>query len=232
MYVSDDVGADSIHHPPKHARPNQTTSTAVRAAARRIPPGSARLRRRFPSIAKPSPLTAEFFARDALLVARDLVGAVMLHGGVGGVIVETEAYKGDAASHFVTRRHKAAMMGTTHGRIYVYSIYGMHHCVNVTADRSGPGAVLLRAIEPTHGVREMLRRRGVADVRQAASGPAKLFVALGLDPSMTGRDACETFSFLPRARYVEVAAGPRIGVSRATRLPWRFWARGNEFVSR
>src|SRR5262245_30925775 len=165
MYVSVDVGAEATHHPPKHERPNRTTRTTVSPAARRIPPTSGRPRRRFPSIAKPRPLTAEFFARDTLLVARDLVGATMLHAGVGGVIVETEAYKGDAASHWVTRRHKAgALLGTTHGRIYVYSIYGMHHCVNVTSDASGPGAVLLRAIEPTHGVPEMLRRRGVTDV--------------------------------------------------------------------
>jgi DNA-3-methyladenine glycosylase len=180
----------------------------------------------------PRPLTADFFARDTLAVARDLVGAVMLHGGVGGVIVETEAYKGDAASHFVTRRHKAAMMGTTYGRLYVYSIYGMHHCVNVTSDRAGPGAVLLRAIEPTHGVDEMLRRRGVTDLRAAASGPAKLFVALGLDPSMTGRAACEVLTFLPRTRRIDVATGPRVGISRAADLPWRFTARGNPFVSR
>ena len=180
----------------------------------------------------PRPLTAAFFARDTLAVARDLVGAVMLHGGVGGVIVETEAYKGDAASHFVIRRHKAAMMGTTYGRLYVYSIYGMHHCVNVTSDRSGPGAVLLRAIEPTHGVDEMLRRRGVTDLRDAASGPGKLFVALGLDPSMTGRAACEVLTFLPRKGRVAVDTGPRVGITRATDLPWRFTARGSPFVSR
>jgi DNA-3-methyladenine glycosylase len=180
----------------------------------------------------PRPLAAEFFARDTLEVARDLVGAVMLHRGVGGVIVETEAYKGDPASHFVTRRHKASIMGTTFGRVYCYSIYGMHHCVNVTSDRDGPGAVLLRAIEPTHGVDKMRRRRGVDDVGALASGPAKLFVALGLDPSMTGREATDVFTFLPRAAEVEVASGPRIGIAKAVELPWRFWAKGSRFVSR
>lgn len=225
MYASLLVGADAIHHPGRHARPNQATSTTVSPAASRIPPRTGRSRLRFPAISKLRPLTAEFFARDTLEVARDLIGAVMLHGGVGGVIVETEAYKGDAASHFVTRPRTAAMMGTTFGRIYVYSIYGVHRCANVTTDRSGPGAVLLRAIEPTHGVAEMMRRRGVTDVRDVASGPAKLFVAMGLDASMLGRDACETFTFLPRTRAVEVATGPRIGISRAKSLPWRFRAR-------
>jgi DNA-3-methyladenine glycosylase len=180
----------------------------------------------------PGPLTAEFFARDTLAVARDLIGATMLHGGAGGVIVETEAYKDDPASHFVTRRHKAALMGSTHGRVYVYSIYGMHHCVNVTTDARGPGAVLLRAVEPTHGVEEMMRRRGASDVRAVASGPAKLFVALGLDPSMTGREATDVFTFLPRTKKVEVLSGPRIGIAKAVELPWRFWAKGSRFVSR
>jgi DNA-3-methyladenine glycosylase len=183
-------------------------------------------------VSKSSPLTTEFFARDTLDVARDLIGVVMLHGGSGGVIVETEAYKGDAASHFVTRRHKAAMMGTTHGAVYVYRIYGIHHCANVTTDRSGPGAVLLRAIHPTHGIDEMMRRRGVAGLREVASGPAKLFVAMGLEPSMTGRAACELFTFLPRRGPVEIATGPRVGISRDAHLPWRFWARDSEFVSR
>ena len=178
------------------------------------------------------PLTAEFFARETLAVARDLVGATILHAGRGGVIVEIEAYKGDAASHFVTRRHKAALMGTTYGRVYVYSIYGLHHCVNVTTDRSGPGAVLLRAIEPTHGVEDMARRRGLKDVRRLASGPANLFVALGIDPAATGRDACEVFTFLPRTRDVVVATGPRIGVTRDAELPWRFVAEGSDYVSR
>ena len=180
----------------------------------------------------PRPLDPDFFARDTLEVARDLVGATILHRGAGGVIVETEAYKGDPASHFVTRRHKGAIMGATFGRIYVYSIYGMHHCVNITCDRSGPGAVLLRAIEPTHDVAEMARRRGTSDPRRIASGPGKLFVALGLDPAMTGRDACEVFTLLPRTGEVEVVTGPRVGITKATELPWRFRAAGSPYVSR
>ena len=180
----------------------------------------------------PRPLTTEFFARDTLAVARGLIGAEILHGGAGGVIVETEAYKGDAASHYVTRRHKAAIMGSTHGCVYVYSIYGMHHCMNITSDRTGPGAVLLRAIEPVHGIDEMRRRRGVTDPRQLANGPAKLFVALGLDPSMTGREACDVLTIIPPSNSVIVSTGPRVGISGAVDLPWRFWMRGSEFVSR
>jgi DNA-3-methyladenine glycosylase len=102
----------------------------------------------------------------------------------------------------------------------------------VTTDATGPGAVLLRAIEPTHGVETMLARRGVTDLSAAASGPAKLFVALGLDPAMTGRVATEVLTFLPRRGEADVAAGPRVGITRAAELPWRFWLRGSPFVSR
>jgi DNA-3-methyladenine glycosylase len=180
----------------------------------------------------PRPLTPAFFSRETLEVARDLIGATVLHDGVGGVLVEVEAYKGDAASHFVTRRHKGSIMGTSFGKLYVYSIYGMHHCVNVTTERHGPGAVLLRAIEPTHGIDAMRRRRGLDDPHLLASGPGRLFVALGLDPSMNGRDALDVLTILPRRATHDVAAGPRIGITKATDLDWRFWLRGNRFVSR
>src|SRR5689334_18821171 len=106
MYASSLVGAGAIHAPGRHARPNHQTRTTSSPAARRIPPRTGRPRLTFASM--PRPLTAEFFARDTVDVARDLIGAVILHGGAGGVIVETEAYKDDAASHFVTRRKTAA----------------------------------------------------------------------------------------------------------------------------
>lgn len=178
------------------------------------------------------PVSDAWFARDTLDVARDLVGATLEFGALAARIVEVEAYKGDAASHFVTRPRTASMMGTTFGRIYVYRIYGMHRCVNVTTDRSGPGAVLLRALEPIRGADEMRRRRGVARDTDVASGPAKLFVALGLDDTILGRSACDVFTITPAAGRVDVASGPRIGISKATALPWRFWLRGNPHVSR
>lgn len=176
-------------------------------------------------------MDAEWFARDTLEVARDLVGAVLERDGLAARIVEVEAYKGDAASHYVTRPRTAAMMGTTYGRIYVYRIYGMHRCLNFTTDRSGPGAVLLRALEPLRGADEMRARRGVARDTDVASGPAKLFVALGLDESLLGRPVCEEFRLRPSAVAVPVRTGPRIGISRARRLPWRFRLAGNPHVS-
>ncbi|MCG3135802.1 MAG: putative 3-methyladenine DNA glycosylase [Planctomycetes bacterium] len=178
------------------------------------------------------PIDDAFFARGAVAVARDLVGATLRFGRLAARIVETEAYAGDPASHFVTRPRTAAMMGTTFGRLYIYRIYGLHRCLNVTADRNGPGAVLLRALEPIEGVAEMARRRGVTDPRQIASGPAKLFVALGIGDDLLGARALDEFTFERPARPPRVASGPRIGISRAKSLRWRFWERGNPHVSR
>ena len=174
----------------------------------------------------------EWFARDTLDVARDLIGAHLVFGDLEARIVEVEAYKGDAASHYVTRPRTASMMGTTYGRLYIYRIYGVHRCLNVTTEADGPGAVLLRALEPLVGLDAMRRRRGVERAQDVAhnlahnlaNGPAKLFVALGLDDSYLGRSATEVFRITPAAGPVAVVTGPRIGISKAKSLPWRFRA--------
>lgn len=124
------------------------------------------------------------------------------------------------------------MMGTTFGRLYIYRIYGLHRCLNVTTDRNGPGAVLLRALEPLEGADEMARRRGVTDATDIASGPAKLFVALGIDEALLGARVLDHFAIERPVHPVRVAAGPRIGISRAKSLRWRFFERGNAHVSR
>ncbi len=184
----------------------------------------------FPMRARP--LTTDFFARNTLDVARELIGAVIEVGDVSGRIVETEAYRGDPASHFVTRPRTGRMMGTTHGHLYVYSIYGMHHCVNVTTERDHPGAVLLRAIEPLTGLDEMSGRRGGRTGRDIGSGPAKLVVALGIRPDWTGRPVDDELTIRARTASPDIATGPRIGISQAVELPWRFYERGNLHVSR
>ena len=116
------------------------------------------------------------------------------------------------------------MMGTTTGRLYIYRIYGVHRCLNVTTDAAGPGAVLFRALEPLRGTEAMARRRGVSRPTDVASGPAKLFVALGLSGDLLGARATEEFEFRRAPRPVDVATGPRIGISRATDRLWRFVA--------
>src|SRR5580704_15189660 len=105
-------------------------------------------------------LKREFFARDTLTVARDLIGTVIVVGGVEGRIVEVEAYKTDAASHTVMGPNKASIMAETFGYVYVYFVYGMHYCMNFTTDCNGAGAVLIRAVEPIRGIKEMQHRRG------------------------------------------------------------------------
>src|SRR5829696_7961310 len=114
-------------------------------------------------------LSEEFFARDTVSVARDLIGATMIVGSCEGRIVETEAYTTDAASHAVTRRNQAAAMRETFGHVYVYLIYGMYYCLNFTTERDGVGAALIRAVAPRGGIDLMIKRRRTIDVRKLAS---------------------------------------------------------------
>jgi DNA-3-methyladenine glycosylase len=177
-------------------------------------------------------ITDRFFERPALEVARGLVGCTLRHAPCAGRIVETEAYAGDPASHFVTRRPSAgALLGTTSGLTYVYTIYGMHLCLNVTADATGPGAVLLRALEPLEGLDVMRSRRGVEAVRDLCRGPGRLAQALGVTRAMSGRRFLDDFALERPARPVSVVTSPRIGISHATELPWRFVLEGSRFAS-
>jgi DNA-3-methyladenine glycosylase len=201
-------------------------------------------------------LSRAFFARDTLVVARDLLGQRLVRelGGVrlSGRIVEVEAYVGeeDQASHarFGRTRRNAPMYGPP-GRAYVYFIYGMHHCFNVVTEREGyPAAVLIRALEPLEGLGEMRVRRwpepaegrgGPPDAR-LASGPARLCQALGIDRRFDGVDMCApgALLFLEEDASIPngaVVTGPRIGVrgdDAAVTIPWRFYVRDSQHVSR
>lgn len=177
-------------------------------------------------------LGPDFFARDTLTVARELIGAVMVVGRCRCRLVETEAYTTDAASHSVTRRHKAALMRATFGHIYVYKIYGVHYCVNFTTERSGTGAVLIRAAEPLAGAAQMQVRRGTNDVKNLMRGPGRLCQALAIDLSFNGLPLGREIKLLPAQATCDVACGPRIGVTQAAELEWRFFERGSPFVSR
>ncbi len=177
-------------------------------------------------------LDRQFFARNTLEVARALIGATLAVGGCAGRIVETEAYTTDAASHAVTRQRQAAIMAETYGHIYVYLIYGMHYCLNVTTERDGVGAVLIRAVEPTRGVELMSRRRGTSNIKLLASGPGRLCAAFGIDLSMNGQPLGREIHIGERESEPAISASPRVGLTRAADLDWRFYETGNPFVSR
>jgi len=174
-----------------------------------------------------------FFDREAAVIAPELLGAAFLHNGVGGRIVEVEAYHpSEPASHsFPGPTPRNRVMFGPPARIYVYRSYGIHWCVNfVCADAS---AILIRAIEPTDGIETMRRRRGLEDLRALCSGPGKVCEGLGI----TGTDNGKPLGVPPFSLTLKPGDGPfhigkRIGISKAVDLPWRFGVRGSRFLSR
>ncbi|TPW27041.1 DNA-3-methyladenine glycosylase [Pararhizobium mangrovi] len=178
-------------------------------------------------------LTAEFYERDAVTVARALVGAWLEVDGAGGIIVETEAYApDDAASHSyggVTPRN-SAMFGPA-GHAYVYRSYGLHWCFNVVTE---PGsAVLVRALMPLVGIEAMYARRGVEDERKLCSGPGRLTQALAIDGGHDRRPLDQPpFLLAEGLSAPSVVSGPRVGITRDVDRTWRFGLRGTRFVSR
>lgn len=176
-------------------------------------------------------LSLDFFARDTITVAQGLIGTTMIVGNSEGRIVETEAYTTDAASHAVRRTNRSALMFDTFGHVYVYFTYGMYHCLNFTCEREGIGAVLIRAIEPTQGIKEMMARRGVEDVKKLASGPGRLTQAFAIDLSFNGKPLGREIKLRQRIRTPQILSSSRIGISKATELEWRFFEKDNPFIS-
>ncbi len=187
-------------------------------------------------------LPREFFRRDPLVCAKELVGCELFWGECAGVVVETEAYAavGDDACHAAFRPSTRLFMACNRpGTAYVYFNYGVHWMLNVLVkgnDREEAvpenGIILIRAVEPTRGMALMRERRGKESLRDLCSGPGKLTCAFGI----TGADHCLDLTegnagFHPRTGAVEVESDERVGISRSQHLPWRFLLKGSLFVS-
>ncbi len=184
----------------------------------------------------PRQLGRTFFARSVHEIAPDLVGVTILIDGVGGVIVEAEAYDHeDPAAHGYRGKtaRNASMFGPP-GHAYVYRSYGIHWCVNFVCEEPGvASAVLVRALEPTHGLETMRARRGLDDPRLLCSGPGRLCQALAITREHDGLPLDEPpFELRPRTVEPEILAVPRIGITRAADLRWRYVAAGSRFLSR
>ena len=181
-------------------------------------------------------LTREFFARPVHEVAPELIGATLLVDGVGGRIAEVEAYdQDDPASHgFRGRTARTASMFGPPGHAYVYRSYGVHWCLNLVCGEEGvPEAVLVRALEPTRRLELMRERRGLDEPRLLCAGPGRLCQALAVTREHDGLPLGEPpFELHARAEEPEVAAGTRIGLTRAAELPWRYALKGSRFLSR
>ncbi len=177
-----------------------------------------------------------FFDRAPELVAADLIGCELSYGGAGGTIVEAEAYGArDPASH--AHRGETPRCRSMFGppaSIYVYRIHGLHWCLNLVTESAGTGAaVLIRAIEPTHGIDRMIARRGDVGARLLCAGPGRLTQALGVTGAIDGMRLGDAGLHVGRRRGVpEVVGVPRIGISKAADLPWRMVARDSRFLSR
>jgi DNA-3-methyladenine glycosylase len=189
---------------------------------------------------KPRRLRKSFFDRDVLVVAPELIGVTFLVGAegkaCGGLIVEVEAYhQSEPAAHsYGGPTPRTAVMFGPAGYAYVYRSYGLHWCINFVCEGEGTAsAVLIRAIEPTQGLAAMRRRRGQVEDRRLCAGPGRLTEAMGITQAQNGAalDA-PPFELFARASEPEIAIGPRIGITKAADLPWRYGLKGSRFLSR
>jgi DNA-3-methyladenine glycosylase len=182
------------------------------------------------------PLKRAFFGRSVHEIAPELIGATLLVNGVGGIIVELEAYHHTepAAHSFRGPTPRNMVMFGPPGFAYVYRSYGIHWCVNFVCEKEGSAsAVLIRALQPTHGIPAMRRRRGLHDERSLCSGPGKLTEALAITHAHNGLPLdAPPIALHARVGKTEVATGVRIGITKAVELPWRYGLKGSKFLSK
>jgi DNA-3-methyladenine glycosylase len=185
---------------------------------------------------QPPRLRRQFFARSVHEVAPELIGATLLVHGIGGRIVEVEAYHHtDPAAHsYGGQTPRNAVMFGPPGFAYVYRSYGIHWCLNFVCEEEGSAsAVLIRALEPMTGIASMRRRRGLKNERALCSGPGKLGEALGITRAQNGLALDKPpFELRGRSGAPEIVTGPRIGITKAADVPWRYGLKGSTFLSR
>jgi DNA-3-methyladenine glycosylase len=187
-------------------------------------------------------LPKEFYEKhDTLTLAKQLLGCTLVHesqeGPTSGIIVETEAYlQNDPACHAYRKKSaRNAPMFESAGIVYVYLIYGLHHCFNIVSGVAGIGeAVLIRALEPIDGIELMQKRRKTKDLRNLCSGPAKLVQAMGIthDFNFLAIDSKNFYCIFPQTTDYQIVTTTRIGITQGVDLPYRFYLEGNRFVSR
>jgi DNA-3-methyladenine glycosylase len=184
----------------------------------------------------PRPIGRSFFGRSVLEVAPDLIGATLLVSGVGGRVVEVEAYHHTepAAHSFHGPTARNAVMFGPPGYAYVYRSYGIHWCLNFVCEPKGSAsAVLIRALEPLTGLAAMRRRRGMADERLLCAGPGRICEALAVTAAHNGLALSKPpFEIFARTQALEVVTGPRIGLTKAIDKPWRYGLKGSRFLSK
>jgi DNA-3-methyladenine glycosylase len=182
------------------------------------------------------PLKRAFFGRSVHVVAPDLIGATLLVDGIGGIIVEVEAYHHTepAAHSFRGPTPRNRVMFGPPGFVYVYRSYGIHWCVNFVCEEEGSAsAVLIRALEPTHGIPAMRRRRRMRDERSLCSGPGKLTEALAITIKHSELPLDQPpFALHARIGKLEIVTGARIGITKAVDLPWRYGLKDSKFLSK
>jgi len=173
------------------------------------------------------------FKKDAVTVAQQLLGKVIKLGKCTGMIVETEAYMADPASHAWKKTPRSEIMFDSYGKWYIYFIYGMYYCVNITTNDKDPGAVLIRAVEPLEGIDLMKKRRKTKDVHNLCSGPGKLCQAFGITKKLNGcgLDKIQLLDY-KRIPKNNIAKSSRIGIKRGTELDWRFYVKNSNFMSK
>jgi len=188
------------------------------------------------AMGRPPRLRRSFFARSVHDVAPELIGATLMVGNAGGVIVEVEAYHHtDPAAHsYIGMTPRNAVMFGPPGFSYVYRSYGIHWCLNVVCEPEGSAsAILIRAIEPTAGIAAMQRRRGLKEPRSLCSGPGKLCEALGVTIRHNGLPLDKPpFEIRARAAAPDIVTGPRIGITKAVEHPWRYGLKGSPYLSK